>query len=431
VAGPRIIVLTRDPTGPTLGGNAIRATELARLLGPHGDVTLAAPGEAPEPAAPFKHVVWDAERPAQLRSILSGADVVVTTPQSPTIAAELRRSGARLVLDLYDPYPLAVLEAYRGAPPLRRRLQATLTLDTFTEALRMAHHVICASERQRDLWLGLMLGTGLMRPENYDADPTLRGRIDVVPTGVSTAPIPGGRPLRERLPKIGEEDEIVLWYGGLWDWVDPVTAVRAFAALLPGRPRAKLVFLGRSPSAADQGAMAARARALAGELGLAERSVFFLEAMVPYGERGAWLREADCAISTHREHLETRFAYRTRILDFIWARLPVVCTSGDELADLVARDGIGAAVPPGDAEGAAAALDRVLERGRDAYAPAFDQAAAELAWPRVGEPLVRFATAAETPPRLGDAARLPALPGAPARALAIRALRASQGLFNR
>src|SRR4051794_13715634 len=107
----RIIVLTRDPTGASMGGNAVRATALARVLAEHGDVTLAAPGERPAVDAPVRHVAWDAGRPAELRELLRGADVVVTTPQSPTIAAELRRSGARLIFDLYDPFPLAALEA--------------------------------------------------------------------------------------------------------------------------------------------------------------------------------------------------------------------------------------------------------------------------------------------------------------------------------
>ena len=253
----------------------------------------------------------------------------------------------------------------------------------------------------------------------------------MVPTGVSTAPLPPGRPIRERLPAIGEEDEIVLWYGGLWNWVDPVTPVRAMPSLLQRRPGAKLVFLGRTPGVAHEGGEARAAHRLAEELGLTGRSVFFLEEIVPYAERGAWLREADCAVSTHVEHLETRFAFRTRVLDFIWARLPVVCTAGDELSALVERDGLGAAVPPGDPEALAAALARVLESGRDTFAQAGDRAATELAWPRLAEPLVAFATAATSPPRLGHAALVPALPGPPARALATRALQAAAGLLRR
>ena len=399
-------MLTRDRTGASLGGNALRAMELARVLAAHGDVTLASPGEAP---AGLRHVPW--ERPRDLREILAGADAVVSAPHSPEIAAELRRCGATLVLDLYDPFPLAALESGAG------RLAQVLATDSFLEGLRMAHHVICASERQRDLWLGAMLAAGLLRPENYDADPTLRERIDVVPIGVSDAPLPSGSPLR---------GEVVLWYGGLWSWLDPVTPVRAMPALLERRPDARLVFLGRTPEAADQRGAGDRARAVARELGLGDR-VEFTETVVPYEERGAWLRDAACAVSTHADHLETRFAFRTRILDFVWAGLPVVCTHGDALSELVERDNLGETVPPGDPDALAAALERVLSAGRDGFADGFGRAREELAWPRVAAPLVRYVTAPTRPPRLGDAAFVPSVPGPAARAIATRAVRALTG----
>ena len=416
----RIIVLTRDRTGPSLGGNALRATELARVLSAHADVTLVSPGAPPDDDV--AHAAWDPDRPRELRSLLRGADVVVSAPHSPGISAELRRCGAVLVLDLYDPFPLAALESHRGAPPLQRRLHVTLASDAFLEGLRMAHHVICASERQRDLWLGAMLAAGLLRPGTYDADPSLRERIDVVPIGVSEAPLPPGTPLRDTLG-LDAGEEVVLWYGGLWNWLDPVTPVRAMPALLERRPDARLVYLGRTPEGEHERGAGDRARAAATELGLGER-VRFLETVVPYAERGAWLRDASCAVSAHHEHLETRFAFRTRMLDFIWAGLPVVCTRGDALSELVAREHLGETVAQGDADGLAAALDRVLDRGHDAYAASFDGAREELAWSRAAAPLVRYVTAPEPPPRLGDPALAPALPGPAARALATRALRA-------
>ena len=432
----RIAVVTRDPTGSQLGGNAMRATELARALSAHGDVTLVAPGSPPP--APVAHAAWDPDAPRTLRPLLEGAAAVVSTPQSPEATAELRRCGARLVLDLYDPFPLAALEAHAGAAPLQRRLHTTLAGDAFLEGMRAAHHLICASERQRDLWLGALLAAGLLRPETYDADPTLRSRIDVVPTGVPAGPPSKGTPLRERLglaagaaPAAGGGSrgaEIVLWYGGLWNWLDPVTPVRAMPALLERRPDARLVFLGRAPSGAGEHAAADAARAAARELG---DRVVFLDAVAPYGERGAWLTDADCAVSAHAAHLETRFAFRTRMLDFIWASLPVVCTEGDALSELVARDGLGEVVAPGDHAGMAEALARVLASGREAYAPAFAGAAEAFAWPRVTAPLARMVTAPELPPRLGDAALVPALPGPASRALLTRALRGAARKLTR
>ena len=128
-----------------------------------------------------------------------------------------------------------------------------------------------------------------------------------------------------------------------------------------------------------------------------DRVVFFNDGWVPYEERGAWLLDADCAISTHRDHLETRFAFRTRLLDCFWAGLPVVCTAGDDLADRVERDGLGAAVPPGDAErrrrGARA---RARPRPRRLRA-ARSRRRGGIAWPRVAEPLVALVASARRP----------------------------------
>ena len=132
------------------------------------------------------------------------------------------------------------------------------------------------------------------------------------------------------------DSELVLWNGGIWRWLDAPTAIRAVAELAARRPRLRLVFMGGAAEHPAAAQSTREARALAEQLGLLGSVVHFHDSWVAYAERGAWLLQADCAISAHAEHLETRFAYRTRLLDCFWARLPVVCTSGDDLADYVA-----------------------------------------------------------------------------------------------
>ena len=88
------------------------------------------------------------------------------------------------------------------------------------------------------------------------------------------------------------------------------------------RPSVKLVFMGAS-SRPEAIRATSEARALAADSDLLDRVVFFNEGWVPYEERGAWLLGAACALSCHVSHLETRFAFRTRVLDSFWAGLPV------------------------------------------------------------------------------------------------------------
>jgi glycosyltransferase involved in cell wall biosynthesis len=382
-------MIAAEPLGERMRGPAIRTYELGRALAPHADVVLASPaGDEPAIARELPVVGFHRADARPLAAELARADVVVAQPTWPHVTAAIRRSGARFVVDLYDPSPFALLETLADRPRAVRRLAETLTLDCIVGALHAADHVMCASEKQRDLWLGVMLAQGLIDPAAYARDPSLRSVIDLVPFGVAgTPPQPGDGPRR------GDE-ELVLWNGGMWDWLDAPTAIRAVAELAPKRPRLRLLFMGAGGSLAAQAT--AEAHELAGRLGA---PVEFHSGWVPYEQRGAWLLDADCAISTHGEHLETRFAFRTRLLDCLWAGLPIVCTEGDELADLVQREQLGAAVPVADHAAVARALDTVLERGKPSYASALARAREAFAWERSAQPLVRWVTDPAPPAR--------------------------------
>ena len=405
MAAPSVLFLTSDPVGSEMGGNAIRAYELARVVGRHAPTVLAAPAGGGEPPAGVTVKPFDPAAPESLRPLIAAADVIVTPPQGAITTSWLRRSDAVLVYDLYDPTALEALEIHAAATPARRRFWTMLAVDQLLDALHLGNHFICATERQRDLWLGAMVAGRLLTPPAYDADPSLRSVIDVVPFGLPEhAPEPtGAGGVRTRFPEIPGDAEVVLWNGGIWNWLDPDTAVRAAGLLAERRPRLRLVFMGRPPLGEANARAARTARDLAARAGLLDRVVFFNDGWVPYEQRSEWLLDAHCAVSTHLDHLETRFAFRTRLLDCLWARLPVVCTDGDELAERIVRSDLGAVAPSGDAPALAAALERVLDRGKPSYAAALAAAAAELSWPAVAGPLIRYVEQADHPPRLGAA----------------------------
>ena len=106
-------------------------------------------------------------------------------------------------------------------------------------------------------------------------------------------------------------------------------------------------------------------------------------------------------MSTHLDHVETAFSFRTRILDYFWASVPVVATEGDALADLIDQSG-GITVPPGDVDALEDALFRILDD--DELAAVCRKNLAELApeftWTRVLEPLLRFCRAPRRAPDL-------------------------------
>lgn len=409
-----------------MAGVGIRATEFARQLARHGDVTLAAIPGSENPLPDVGFVIYEHGDPSALRPFIARADVVVVQPTWPILMGWLKASGARLIFDMYVPELFEVLESWADASAPFRELLASMIVDRAIDAFHIGHHFLCASDKQKDLWIGAMFAERLIRFGSYARDTSFESVIRVVPFGLSsTPPQPSDRPvIREKFPQIRPGDEIILWNGGLWGWLDPATAIRAVAALRSRRSGVRLVFMG---AATNRPAMRAtqEARALAAELGVLDTHVLFNDEWVPFDRRGDWLLEADCAVSCHEEHLETRFAFRTRLLDCFWSGLPVVCTAGDDLASLVEREDVGRTVPPRDAATLADALDAVLDAGRASYADRLAAVADAFTWERVTRPLVDFARDERAPVRLGQglAASAARRPAQRARALGYRVAR--------
>jgi glycosyltransferase involved in cell wall biosynthesis len=424
-----VLIVTDDPVGPVLGGAAIRACEMARALNDVADVTLAAPGLTPTGLEGVTHVPFRLDDPRPLRALFGAADVVVMRPGSPVVAGWLRASGARIVFDISDPLPLDILEAQVSAPRERQLLWQTIAIDQFLETLHTGHHFICAGRRQRDLYIGALLASRLISPAAYAADPSFRSFIDRVPFGIPAEPprrVPGRGP-RAQLPGLGADAQILLWSGGIWNWLDPVTAVAATVKAAERNPRVRLVFMFAQDvlKGGDERREARAAYALAQRVGALDRTVFFNRLPIRYAERASWLLDADCMLSTNRDHLESRFAFRTRLLDCFWAGVPAVCTGGDELSELIERCDGGVAVPYGDVDAAADAILTVLAGDRDARRARLRAAGADLAWPVVVEPLRRIVAMAGPPRALGDPwARRSARPLQRGRGAVVRAARA-------
>jgi hypothetical protein len=111
---------------------------------------------------------------------------------------------------------------------------------------------------------------------------------------------------------------------------------------------------------------------------------------LPYEEWPNALLDADIALTLHHESFETRLAFRSRVLDYLWAGLPIVATGGDATAELIQRYGAGAIVPPGDVDAAANAIVQLVRAGRPVPGADFERARRELDWDVVVQPLLNF-----------------------------------------
>jgi glycosyltransferase involved in cell wall biosynthesis len=210
-------------------------------------------------------------------------------------------------------------------------------------------------------YLGQLAALGRINPSTYEDDPHLERLIAVAPFGMdASAPAHRRDALKGVLPGIGTGDKLLLWGGGLYSWFDPKTLIRAVAELASTHDDARLYFLGTRHPGVEEMGIVRESHDLARELGVLDSSVFFNEEWVEYADRENYLTEADAGVSTHMSHVETTFSFRTRILDYLWAGLPMVVTQGDSFADLVESEGLGIVVPAQDVAALTAALERIL-----------------------------------------------------------------------
>ena len=391
----RVLIVTGDPIGKKMAGPAIRAWAMAEALSRDNVVTLVSLSGVEPMSAPFTlaHV-----RPGDDRAMSrfeKDTDVIVFQGLAMALFGSLRNSRKIIVADVYDPMHLEQLEQARGAGSEVWERQVSDAVQVLNEQLARGDFFMCASERQRHFYLGQLTALGRLNPRVYADDPDLTGLIDVVPFGISsTPPIHERDVLKGAFPGIGVDDKVVLWSGGLYNWFDPATLIRAIAVLALRHDNVRLFFQGTKhphPGVPEM-AVVGESRALARELGVLDRNVFFNDSWVEYGQRQNYLTEADAGVSTHFVHIETTFSFRTRILDYLWAELPMVVTAGDHFAALVEAEGLGMVVAPTDVEGLADALERVLfDEEFAAQAKAnISRVRESFYWDVVLEPLVKF-----------------------------------------
>jgi glycosyltransferase involved in cell wall biosynthesis len=406
----RVALLTTEPLGAQLAGPAIRAVELGRVLAAEHDVEVASTASCSGPGPDGN---WQFVDDAALRALAARCDVLVLGGDVLAANTWLADAGPAIVVDLYDPFHLEQLEQARDLGEAERRRVVFGCIDVLNTQAVLGDTFLCASVRQRDMWLGHLASCGRVNPATYDADPTLRTLLRVVPFGVADSrPAVGAPALRGVVKGIGVDDEILLWGGGIYNWFDPLTLIRAVDELRADRPNLRLVFMGvQHPNPVVKTMRAAReAWELSNELELTDVHVFFSDSFssgwIPYDERGRYLADATIGVSTHHDHVETAFSFRTRVLDYFWAGLPVITTRGDALADVIEAAGAGRTVEPGDVAALALAINALLDddEARAAAAAASARLADDYRWSTVAQPLLEFCRNPYRAPDLADPA---------------------------
>ncbi|MDB5099856.1 MAG: family 2 glycosyl transferase [Cyanobacteria bacterium RYN_339] len=416
----KLLIITHDVVEERMAGPAIRCWELARSLSAVADVTLSSQHPITRSHPDFAVTTFKNDD-GKLLAQAEAADILLVQGLMLHAHPRLAELGKYLVVDLYDPF---VFESYPYFESQGDRRDQTYleVLRAMDDQMRVGDYFLCASDRQRDMWLGRFCALARLTPEVFALDPAMNRLLAIVPFGLQKEPVTASKPVvRGVMPGVDEHDFVLLWGGGVWNWFDAPTVVAAVAALAAEGRRVKLVFMGLkhpNPEIPEM-AMATRTVALAKELGAEGKSVFFNHGWVDYDERQNYLAEADAGISAHFDSLETRFSFRTRVLDYFWGGLPVLTTEGDGMAELVARERLGLVIGYEDVDGWKAAIARLMDERAEtaAMASRVRDFAPRFAWDEVAKPLMAYVQAPYRTPRCLEPA--PPRPGLLTKSLTV------------
>lgn len=334
----KVALISQEKIGKNMAGSAIRYFELAKILSNHFNITLFSTEKSDLDGDSLNFKIKYYKKTALKCKIenLGDYDYVMTQELSPSLLLEIKQKKIKLISDLYDPQPIEIKEHTKNYSFFKRLAIRAYINNSFLMQIAASDHILCSNERQKSLYLEMGRKAGI--------DMSLK-KITLLPFGLSdTEPAFTNKEMvYDLFPSIKKDDKIVLWGGGIWNWFDALSVVKAIEQISQIRSDIKLVFMGAKNKSFDdlQDKSLQAVLEYCKKNKLENKCIFLNYSWVPYKERANFLLSADICVSTHFDCEETYYSFRTRMLDYLWANKPIVCTEGDVFSKLISKHKLG------------------------------------------------------------------------------------------
>lgn len=198
---------------------------------------------------------------------------------------------------------------------------------------------MCTNERQRYYLLGLYFASmRAWKCKRSPEDPI----IHVVPMTYPSEP-----PLISDVAARKNDEFTILLMGALLPWYDYETLFKALHLLNKKTQAFRLVIMGGNAKTLKFDGTT-YVKKLAHDYGLEDRTT--ITGLFAFRGRASFYSQADIGLVLGMRTLEDELSTRTRILDYLWGRLPIVTSGNDTLSDLAVSRRCGLHFNPGDYE---------------------------------------------------------------------------------
>ena len=228
VQNPKVLLVSHDVIDNLMGGPGLRYYDMAVALSRHFRVTLAVPKPTTIRQPDVNIVFYREDAPASLEVLVDNHDVALVSGYMSIKFPFLEHTTTKLIVDLYDPIFFENMYYYFDRTDSEQMRLNEQAVDVTNRMARIGDFFICGTEKQRDFWLGLLTACGRINPQTFRDDPTLRKLIDVVGLAFPDHTPEKRGVLRSQYPILPADARIVIWGGGIWNWLDPISLVKAW-----------------------------------------------------------------------------------------------------------------------------------------------------------------------------------------------------------
>ena len=239
------------------------------------------------------------------------------------------RQDQQLILDGY--VPIHIEMSARNSDNLDREYDAfNFENKIWTKALRRGDVLLCANEAQKKFYTGVMAQVGRINPITY-GDEDL---IQIVPYGIYREKAIAKHDPVSKLVKNKKAFKL-LWFGGIYPWFDLTNLLEAVKNANKTTP-IELIMVGvKNPFNQHPDFIKRYEEVMNYIKNNNMDEIVHITDWVKFEDRAEWYLGSDAVILINNIGMENTLAWRTRLVDYVWAELPIVTNGGDPMSDIL------------------------------------------------------------------------------------------------
>ena len=242
------------------------------------------------------------------------------------------RSDQQLILDGY--VPIHIEMSARNSDNLGREYDAfNFENKIWTKAFKRGDILLCANEAQKKFYTGVLAQVGRINPVTYGDDDL----IQIVPYGIyHEKAVAKNNPISKIVHN--QKAFKLLWFGGIYPWFDLTHLLEAVKSVSKQTP-IELIMVGvKNPFNQHPDFLKKYDDVMSYISENKMNDIVHVTDWVKFDERAEWYLGSDAVILINNIGMENTLAWRTRLVDYVWADLPIITNGGDPMSNILEKN---------------------------------------------------------------------------------------------